>query len=155
MIIRKLRLQHGWSQDQLAQFSGLNIRTVQRIERGQQASLESLKSLAAVFDIDVSELATEEPMESTTTITAEEAEALERVRDLKAFYTHLMVFVVSTALMFVVNLMVSPWYLWAVWALVGWGFGIMVHGIAVFETFSIFGPKWEKKQVEKRLKRNL
>ena len=56
MIVRKLRLQHGWSQDQLAQLSGLSIRTIQRIERGQTPGLDSLKSLAAVFDVHVTEL---------------------------------------------------------------------------------------------------
>ncbi|CAM4169684.1 XRE family transcriptional regulator [Vibrio agarivorans] len=35
MIIRKLRLKRGWTQEQLAELSGLSIRTVQRIERGQ------------------------------------------------------------------------------------------------------------------------
>lgn len=154
MIIRKLRLQKGWSQDQLARFSGLNIRTVQRIERGQQASMESLKSLAAVFEIDVSDLTTEQAME-TSTISAEETQALARVRDLKAFYAHLIVFAISIVLIFIVNYMVSPWYWWAAWALVGWGFGVLIHGIAVFETFSFFGPKSEKKQVEKVLKRDL
>ena len=53
MIVRKLRLQRGWSQDQLAQLSGLSIRTIQRIERGQTPGLDSLKSLAAVFDVHV------------------------------------------------------------------------------------------------------
>ncbi len=56
MIVRKLRLKHAWSQEQLSQFSGLSIRTIQRVERGQNAGLESLKSLAAVFDISLSEL---------------------------------------------------------------------------------------------------
>ena len=53
MNVRKLRLQRHWSQDQLAQLSGLSIRTIQRIERGQTPGLESLKSLAAVFDVPV------------------------------------------------------------------------------------------------------
>ena len=35
MNVRKLRLQRNWSQEQLAQVSGLSIRTIQRIERGQ------------------------------------------------------------------------------------------------------------------------
>jgi hypothetical protein len=36
--------------------SGLNVRTIQRIESGNNASLESLKSIAAVLEIDVSTL---------------------------------------------------------------------------------------------------
>lgn len=32
MIVRKLRLQRGWSQEQLATLTGLSVRTIQRIE---------------------------------------------------------------------------------------------------------------------------
>lgn len=40
MIIRKLRLQRGWSQEHLSQISGLSSRTIQRIERGHQATVQ-------------------------------------------------------------------------------------------------------------------
>lgn len=53
-MIKKMRISKGWSQEQLAQFSGLSVRTIQRIERGHNAGLESLKCLAAVFKTDVS-----------------------------------------------------------------------------------------------------
>jgi transcriptional regulator with XRE-family HTH domain len=35
MLVQKLRLQRGWSQQQLAELSGLNVRTIQRIEKGK------------------------------------------------------------------------------------------------------------------------
>lgn len=56
MIIRKLRHKKGWSQEQLADLCGLNVRTIQRVENGNQASLETLKSLASVFELDISTL---------------------------------------------------------------------------------------------------
>lgn len=56
MVIKKLREQKQWSQEQLATLSGLSIRTIQRIESGNRASLESLKSLAAVFETDIETL---------------------------------------------------------------------------------------------------
>jgi len=56
MIVRKLRKQRNWSQDQLSNMSGLSLRTIQRIEGGNKASLESLKSLSAVFEIDIQNL---------------------------------------------------------------------------------------------------
>ena len=65
MLIQKLRLQRGWSQQQLADLSGLSVRTIQRLEQGQVASTESLKSLAAVFEIDFSTL--QEPDMNTAT----------------------------------------------------------------------------------------
>lgn len=55
-MIKKIRISKGWSQEQLAQFSGISVRTIQRIERGHNAGLESLKCLAAVFELDVSTL---------------------------------------------------------------------------------------------------
>ena len=76
MIVRKLRLQRGWSQELLAEFSGLSVRTIQRIERGQQPSLESLKSLAAVFEVDLTELKQEDIMTTEQQITQEEEKAI-------------------------------------------------------------------------------
>ncbi|GAA0859831.1 helix-turn-helix transcriptional regulator [Aliiglaciecola litoralis] len=56
MIVKRLREKQNWSQKQLATLSGLSTRTIQRIESGNKASLESLKSLASVFEIDISKL---------------------------------------------------------------------------------------------------
>ena len=56
MILKELRISRHFSQEQLAQISGLNVRTIQRIESGKNASLESLKCLASALDVDVSTL---------------------------------------------------------------------------------------------------
>jgi transcriptional regulator with XRE-family HTH domain len=55
-MIKKIRVSKGWSQEQLAEFSGLSVRTIQRLERGYSSGLESLKCIAAVFEVNVSEL---------------------------------------------------------------------------------------------------
>jgi len=60
MILKQLRISRHYSQEQLAQMSGLNVRTIQRIESGQNASLESLKCLASVLEVDVATLNQEE-----------------------------------------------------------------------------------------------
>jgi len=59
MIIKKLREKHNWSQEQLATMSGLSVRTIQRVENGQKASLETLKCLASVFEVDIEKLTEE------------------------------------------------------------------------------------------------
>lgn len=59
MIVKKLRAKRNWSQEQVATFSGLSIRTIQRVESGQKASIETLKSLASVFEVDTSKLTEE------------------------------------------------------------------------------------------------
>ncbi|WP_318468448.1 2TM domain-containing protein [Photobacterium leiognathi] len=155
MIIRKLRLQRGWSQEQLSQLSGLSIRTIQRIEQGQKAGLESLKSLAAVFEIQVSDLQMEPPMNKEITITEDENQALEYVKGIKSFYSNLTSYVLVIGMLFVINYFTGPDYWWAVWPALGWGIGIVSHALSAFEVVNVFGPDWERKQVEKRLGRKL
>jgi transcriptional regulator with XRE-family HTH domain len=55
-LIVKLRKERSWSQDELAIASGLNLRTIQRVERHASASLQSKKALAAALDIDTRDL---------------------------------------------------------------------------------------------------
>ena len=62
MTLKELRLNRSHSQEQLATMAGLNIRTIQRIESGQKASLESLKCIASVLQVDVSILNQEKYM---------------------------------------------------------------------------------------------
>ena len=49
--LRELRTAKRWSQEQLAELSGLNLRTIQRLEAGAKISTESLRALAAVFEV--------------------------------------------------------------------------------------------------------
>ncbi len=158
MIVKKLRLQQSWSQEQLAEYSGLSIRTIQRIERGKPANLESYKSIAAVFGVDVKDLNPEIAMKhenDSQLITQEETDAMEYVQELKSFYMHAMTFVVINVFLILLNLISSPGYLWFLWVLLGWGLGLALHAVYTFDWFSLFDSEWEKKQIEKRLGRKL
>ena len=161
MLVQKLRLQKGWSQQQLADLSGLSARTIQRIEQGQSASVESLKSLAAVFEIDFSSLQ-EPPMPTVTETTvtpstsdaSEERLALHHVRKLKGLYAHLIQYVLIVGGLTLFNLWRHPEHLWFYWVALGWGIGLLAHAARVLD-WGPFGPAWEKAQVEKRLGRKL
>ena len=156
MLVQKLRLQRGWSQQQLAELSGLNVRTIQRIEKGQEPSVESLKSLAAVFNVEFSTLK-EQGMDNAVSEnqSAEEILAFNQVRKLKGFYIHLAQYVLVIALLTVINALTTPNRWWVQWVVMGWGVGVFFHWLQISERFSLFGSKWEKEQVEKRLGRKL
>lgn len=62
MNLKQLRISRRLSQEQLAEMSGLNVRTIQRIESGANASVESQKCLAAALDIDIDTLNQESVM---------------------------------------------------------------------------------------------
>lgn len=155
MIIRKLRIQRGWSQDQLAQMTGLNIRTIQRIERGQTPSLESIKVFAAVFETEIYTLQPETVMPTEQNISLEEARVIEYIRDLKGFYGHLFTYAMVISGLFIFNFLTTPEHFWVIWPAFGWGIGLVAHALSVFEVFNLFGPEWEKKQIEKRLGKKL
>jgi len=165
MIVRKLRLQRGWSQEQLATLTGLSVRTIQRIEQGQspglESGLESLKALAAVFELDVTQLQESEMKgnegedRGRVQVARDEREAMKFVEGLRGFYGHLMSYVLVIGGLFVINYLSNPDYIWAWWPMLGWGLGLASHAINLFQPFKLFGPEWERRQVEKRLGRRL
>ncbi len=55
-ILRRERELRAWTQSHLAEIADLSMRTVQRIERTGDASMESACALAAALDIDLSVL---------------------------------------------------------------------------------------------------
>lgn len=157
MSVQKMRLQHGWSQQQLADASGLSVRTVQRIEAGFPASTESLKSLAAVFEVDFSSLQPEPLMDSNSNHLSaqQEAEAFKFVRKLRGFYQHLFRYIVVVLALLAINLTLTPQKMWVFWVIGGWGLGLLMHASRVFRPDWVLGPQWERQQVEKRLGRPL
>ena len=180
MLVQKLRLQRGWSQQQLAELSGLSVRTIQRIEQGSGATVETWKSLASVFEVDFQQLrgvpamhASEQTtgipdVDSTlppapTTITAasdqqraqEEWLAMRHVRKLGRFYRQLMLYVAIIAMLAVINAFTQRDYWWVVWPAFGWGLALLLQANRLFQWVPFLGSDWERRQVEKRLNRPL
>lgn len=157
MLVNKLRLQRGWSQEQLAELSGLSVRTIQRIERGQPASPESLKCLASVFEIEFSELR-ESTMTTATThqgVSAEEALAMAYVRRVRGLYMHAAQYCAVMLVLALVNILIYPRHPWAVWVALAWGAGLLIHALRVYDRIPFLNGRWEQQQVEKYLGRKL
>ena len=55
-LIRLEREKRAWTQEHLAKASGLSLRTIQRVEKTSAASFESVRALAAVFELSVADL---------------------------------------------------------------------------------------------------
>lgn len=59
-----LRVREGMTQEKLAAMSGVNIRTIQRAEKGGSVQLDTVASLAAALKVTVAELSVGEGTES-------------------------------------------------------------------------------------------
>ncbi|MBL4822769.1 MAG: 2TM domain-containing protein [Colwellia sp.] len=80
---------------------------------------------------------------------------MQYVEGIKSFYQHLFTYTLVISALAAINFFTSPGYFWVIWPAMGWGIGIISHGIRSFELFSLFSPEWEKKQIDKRLGREL
>lgn len=155
-LVQKLRLRHGWSQEQLAALCALNVRTIQRIESGQPPSLETLRALASVFEIDITALKEPEMDRPTMpSVSQDEMLAFAQVRRIKGFYLHLIQYLVAVGAMAIVNAAVYPRYPWVIWVALGWGSGLLIHGLKAFDKVPYLTPAWERRQVERQLGRKL
>ena len=156
--VKVMREANGWSQEQLAEMAGLSTRTIQRIERGQRAGLESWKSLAAVFGATIRDLQGDTDMNTTvenTRLAEEETKALQEVRRLRSWYIGLIYYAAVMLLLVVINWLTSPDYWWVIWPALGWGLSIALRGVTLFTPWRILGDDWERREVEKRIGRKL
>ena len=56
-----------------------------------------------------------------------------RRADMKlAFRSHLFAYVLVNAGLVGINLITSPDYYWFVWPMLGWGLGLLAHGVTVY-----------------------
>jgi len=138
--VRKIRIERHWSQDQLAEMSGLSVRTIQRIENGENAGLESLKSLAAVFEFNIEDSNTKEEI---VQIKIEE----EYVRKVKRFYKLLGIAILSLLIPFIVAVDDSSNWIVVFWIIFFWA---LVLGIYSLITFDFFGEEWKRKIINKK-----
>lgn len=82
-FVKRERLERAWSQTQLATIAGVNLRTIQRLEKDGAAALDTLMGVAQAFDIEVKELS---PM-SGKRISKEPSQAQKKVHFLSRLVT--------------------------------------------------------------------
>jgi hypothetical protein len=54
----------------------------------------------------------------------------------KGFKSHLFAFMAINGFLVILNLIVSPGYFWAIFPMLGWGLGLLLHGIKVYTSNS-------------------
>ncbi|MCE7995605.1 MAG: helix-turn-helix domain-containing protein [Roseivirga sp.] len=137
--IKRLRVERHWSQEQLAEMSGLSVRTIQRIENGDNAGMESLKALASVFEVDLSASDKAREVEQ-----ARKEEAY--VQSLKGLYKLMAVAVFSLLFPFITGLQNSDWGAFG-WMLLSW---VIILGAYSINSFDLFGERWRQRVIKKK-----
>ena len=70
--------------------------------------------------------------------------AQKRVKDIRTYY-----YCIFIPFLIFINFQTSPKYHWFWWPMLGWGIGVISHGI---KTFGI-GTDWEERQIKKYMEK--
>ncbi len=79
--------------------------------------------------------------------------AKEYVKELKEFYSHLIVYCIMVPIFFILNYY-SGSFPWAIFPTVGWGIGVLVHASQTFRWSPFFGRDWEKRKIEELVRKD-
>lgn len=149
--VRERRLARAWSQEQLAELASLNVRTIQRIENGGQASLDTLGAIAAAFGVTVAELTQEATPPGQDDALDKRVEAARaRLARESAFWRQLVTWFVVCSGLTLINLFTSPGHYWFMWPTLIWGGLIAVRGMKLF----VLGD-WLARRQQQRLQQLL
>lgn len=122
--ISDLRKRKSWTQEKLADESGLSVRTIQRIESGEDASLETIRVIAQALGVEISDLFeqitdTDKRNEITHLSEEQENQIKKRAFENKIFILFRFIFVVF--MIFIGNqliyfskdfVLIILWFLW-------------------------------------------
>ncbi|MDI6635266.1 helix-turn-helix domain-containing protein [Pantoea dispersa] len=148
---RSRRLARAWSQEQLAELSGLSVRTVQRIENGDQPSLETLSALAAVFEVSVADLSGSDA-HGDNALDQRIAEAKSNLAEEGRFYRSVITAVAVCALLLVLNYFTAPASVWSLWVSGIWFALLVIRGMRTF-VFRGLISRWQQKRLRQMLRR--
>ena len=82
-----------------------------------------------------------------------------RIHSVAEFYRHVFVYVAVIGIIWCINIFIlwngalpgKWWAYWAIWPTLGWGIGLVVHGLSVLPFASVFSQDWEEKKVKQLL----
>jgi uncharacterized integral membrane protein len=98
---------------------------------------------------------------NNTTLTPDEIkyqQALKRVKRIKGFYSHLMVYIVINVMLLIVNYKNSDanenFWRWQMFSTaLFWGIGLLGHALSVFMPTMLIGKDWEERKIKELMEK--
>ena len=127
--IKRWREERHWSQEHLADLAGIGLRTLQRIERGDKASGDSLKALAAAFNVDVMALTVDAKTEAQAMLREKNAKVTAAMR--LGFFIHLASYLFGMVVFAGISLSIGGERYAMLVPTIWWTVGMAGHGLAL------------------------
>ena len=97
-------------------------------------------------------------MENITSEQIRYEEAVKRVKKLKGFYTHALVYLVINIMLVILNIQnlnegESYFQFKNFMTAFFWGIGLLAHGFSTFLTYIILGKDWEERKIKELMEK--
>jgi hypothetical protein len=73
--------------------------------------------------------------------------AKERVEEIKGFYSNLITYLIVIPLLAYFNYLTTD-FPWVIFPAVGWGLGLLFHGVCAFGYNPLLGKNWEERKIK-------
>lgn len=73
--------------------------------------------------------------------------ASKKMEDIKGFYGNLISYAIVIAGLAILNLATYPQYWWFLYPAIGWGIGVVFHGMSVYSFVPFLGKDWEERKI--------
>lgn len=130
--------------------SGVGLQNIkQRYEILTDRQVNIAKT-ASSFSVAIPMLTTQlSVMQTQQTHIAEKRylKAKERMKAIKDFYTNLITYCIVIPFLWWLNLRTTD-FLWALFPTIGWGFGVIAHGMEAHGYNPLWGKRWEERKIQ-------
>ena len=76
-----------------------------------------------------------------------------KVEDIKGFYGNFAAYIFVIIGLAILNLVTYPQYWWFLYPAAGWGIGVLIHWMAVFNKTPFLGKEWEEKKIRELMEK--
>lgn len=77
--------------------------------------------------------------------------AKKKVKEIRSFYYNLACYCIVITGLMILNLATSPNHLWFFYPALGWGVGLLFHGLGAFGVTPLLGKDWEQRKMQEYL----
>jgi len=74
--------------------------------------------------------------------------AKKRVKKIKEFYIHLIVYICVNSFFIIITLLNNDGNYWFLFPLIGWGIGLFSHAAGTFNFIPFLNKEWENKKIK-------
>ncbi len=129
--------------------SGVGLRNIQQRYNMLSSRQVIIKKTASDFNVSLPVLTKQiSVMETQETYIADKRyqKAKQRVEAIKGFYGNLMAYCIVIPFLAWLNIRTTD-FPWVIFPILGWGFGVTMHGLEAFGYNPLWGKRWEEKKI--------